>query len=235
MGLSRKRARGSERSRRHTYAAERGIPRPARIVSEGPSALSDADLLCLVAAHDGKEEQFLEKAEALLQGSPCAALARMTRRRLSLAFGTEGAARVLAALELGRRALRGSGSRALSSPRQVFDYARAYATAEREHFLVVHLNARHVPVFLEVVSIGTLDASLVHPREVFRRAIAEGSAAIVLVHNHPSGDPTPSDEDVEVTGRLVQVGEVVGIRVLDHVVIAADRYFSFREMGLLPD
>ena len=99
---------------------------------------------------------------------------------------------------------------------------------------MVHLTTRHVPRLLEVVSVGTLNASLVHPREVFQRAIREGSANLILVHNHPSGDASPSSDDIEITARLAKVGELVGIEVLDHVILAREKYFSFREEGLLP-
>jgi DNA repair protein RadC len=86
-----------------------------------------------------------------------------------------------------------------------------------------------------VVSVGTLTASLVHPREVFRFAVREGAAAILLAHNHPSGDPTPSAEDAAVTDRLAATGRLVGIRVIDHVIVAAEGYYSFREAGRLDD
>ncbi len=105
---------------------------------------------------------------------------------------------------------------------------------EREHFLAILLDARRNVKGVSVVSIGTLSASLVHPREVFRAAIVAGAAAVVAVHNHPSGDPTPSAEDRDVTRRLQRAGELLGIPLADHVVIGAGTtYYSFREGGLL--
>lgn len=199
---------------------------------------SDVDLLeIIISTPDlpvvGGDDIAKERATRLLDGGNAAVLRRLTTRKLANQLGAAAAMRVLAALELGQRALRGQGARVLSSPKHVFDYARSYATAEKEHFLAVHLSTRHVPVLLEVVSIGTLNASLVHPREVFRRAIRESSANLILVHNHPSGDPAPSADDIEITTRLIQVGELVGITVLDHVILASERYFSFREEGLI--
>ncbi len=126
-------------------------------------------------------------------------------------------------------------------PRPVVDGARAAAglvpadvrCARKEHFLVLCLNARRQLLKLETVSVGTLSASLVHPREVFAPAIAAGAAAVVAVHNHPSGDPAPSAEDREATRRLQRAGELLGIPLADHVIVSESSFFSFRESGIL--
>lgn len=126
-------------------------------------------------------------------------------------------------------------------PRPVVDGARAAAglvpaearCARKEHFLVLCLNARRQLLRVETVSVGTLSASLVHPREVFAPAISHGAAAVVAVHNHPSGDPSPSAEDREATRRLQRAGELLGIPLADHVIVSESSFFSFRESGLL--
>jgi len=126
-------------------------------------------------------------------------------------------------------------------PRPVIDTARAVAgiipanvrEASKEHFLILCLNARRQLVHLETVSIGTLSASLVHPREVYSPAITHSAASVVAVHNHPSGDPTPSAEDREATRRLQRAGGLLGIPLADHVIVSASGFFSFREHGLL--
>lgn len=110
---------------------------------------------------------------------------------------------------------------------------RRLRTAKREHFLVLLLNARHEVEAIETVSIGSLNASIVHPREVFKPAVLASAAAVVLVHNHPSGDVEPSEEDLSITKRLVQVGELLGISVLDHVIIAQRGLVSLRARQLL--
>ena len=110
---------------------------------------------------------------------------------------------------------------------------RKLKKAKREHFLVVLLNARHEVEAVETVSIGSLNASIVHPREVFIAAIRASAASVVLVHNHPSGDPEPSEEDLAITKRLVQAGELVGIAVLDHVIVATRGVVSLRQRQLL--
>lgn len=104
---------------------------------------------------------------------------------------------------------------------------------KKEHFFVIHLDARNRVKFLELVSIGILNASLVHPREVFCRAVRECSAQIILAHNHPSGDVEPSSEDIATTKRLVQAGEILGIKVIDHIVYAQSKFCSFKEEGIL--
>jgi DNA repair protein RadC len=106
---------------------------------------------------------------------------------------------------------------------------RAVGNDAREHFLVLMLDGRHKPIAYQVVSVGTATASPVHPREVFQAAVAAGAAAVIVAHNHPSGDPSPSREDREVTERLVRAGELLDIRLLDSVVVTASGYLSLRE------
>ena len=148
--------------------------------------------------------------------------------------GPAKAASLCAALELASRIVdepldRGA---AIRSPADVQrHFRRSLCRRPRESFHVLLLDGRHRLISSEEVSVGTLTASLVHPREVFRDAIRNAAAAIVLVHNHPSGDPSPSAEDRSVTSRLRTAGEVLGIRVVDHVIVAAAGYFSFREAG----
>jgi len=101
----------------------------------------------------------------------------------------------------------------------------------REHFLVVLLDARNGVVGIETVSVGSLTASIVHPREVFKFAIAANAAAVVLAHNHPSGDPSPSEADIKVTRDLIRAGQLLKIEVLDHVIVGANRHTSLRELG----
>lgn len=110
---------------------------------------------------------------------------------------------------------------------------RRLRTATREHFVVLLLNARHECMGVDTVSVGSLNASIVHPREVFRPAILASAASILLIHNHPSGDVEPSEEDLAITHRLVQVGELLGIQVLDHVIVARRGIVSLRSRQIL--
>lgn len=129
--------------------------------------------------------------------------------------------------------------RDISNPRAAADLGREIiaeeiATYDREHLVALYLSAKNRPVGYHVVSVGTLTASLVHPREVFKGAILCNAHALIIAHNHPSGDPTPSREDQEVTKRIKEAGRILGIDLLDHVVIGHNgRYTSFHERGLL--
>jgi DNA repair protein RadC len=170
-------------------------------------------------------------------------LARSAGRELACTPGVGPArsASVLAALELGRRLAAGRLRRgvAIRGPEDIYRHFHPRLRhaelrhAEQERFVVLLLDGRHRVMGQEMVSQGTLTASLVHPREVFRPALRACAASLVLVHNHPSGDPTPSAEDRDVTTRLSRAGEILGVRVVDHVVVAERGYCSLREEGLL--
>jgi DNA repair protein RadC len=121
------------------------------------------------------------------------------------------------------------------SPVTIFNEMRREMSAlDREHFIVLHLDGKNRLIARETISIGSLNQSIVHPREVFKAAILNNSAALVLIHNHPSGDPAPSYEDIEITNRLVKIGEIAGIKILDHIVFGDRTFCSFNCQGLLP-
>ena len=119
------------------------------------------------------------------------------------------------------------------TPANAYQVLERYRTRRREHLFALNLNGAHMITAVRIVAIGTVNRSLVHPREVFRRAIVDNAAAIVVAHNHPSGSLEPSDEDHEVTRRLVQAGQLLGISVLDHLIISRNGYFSFLEHSLM--
>lgn len=137
--------------------------------------------------------------------------------------------------ELTKRRYRGKVPDAIRGPEDVVKLiGRRFREADREHFLVVLLNARHEPLGWHTVSVGSLNASIVHPREVLEPAIVSSSASIILVHNHPSGDPEPSEDDISITKRLKDVGDLVGIAVLDHVVLARRGVVSLGNYSTFP-
>ncbi len=149
------------------------------------------------------------------------------------------AGRVKAAFELGRQLLEAEAclnenAPLVSTPEDAYRYMRPrYVNERREHFDVLMMTNRNRLIRRHRVSTGSLTASVVHPREVFHPVIRESAASVIFTHNHPSGDPSPSREDVDITHRLRQVGEVLGVRVHDHVVCGHDRFFSFNREGLL--
>lgn len=134
--------------------------------------------------------------------------------------------------ELTQRRYRGKAPKPVRGPDDVVALiGKRLRDQAREHFLVILLNTRHEAIAVETVSIGSLNASIVHPREVFRPAVLASAASVIIAHNHPSGDPEPSEEDLSITRRLAEVGELLGIRLLDHVVIAKRGVVSLRERG----
>jgi DNA repair protein RadC len=211
------------------------LPRE-RLLAHGAALLSDSELLALLLRTGARGRSATQLASELLAAGDLAALAHAAPGELARVggVGPAKAASVLAALELGRRVaakpLR-RGER-IASPEAVHRHFHArLRDAVAEEFHVVLLDARHRVIRSVLSSRGTLTASLVHPREVFRPALREAAAAIVLVHNHPSGDPTPSPEDRELTRRLASAGLLLGIPVLDHVVVADRGFVSLREEG----
>ena len=127
-----------------------------------------------------------------------------------------------------------SGEGSISLATQVLPYLEQIRFADREQFACIHLNARSAPLGIEIVSVGSLSASLVHPREIFKAAIMNNAAAVILAHNHPTGDPSPSSQDLELTKRLCQAGEILGIEVLDHVIVTPrENFLSMKEAGIL--
>jgi len=210
-----------------------------RLEALGVEALSDAELLALLLRAGDRDKDAVAVAAALLVArGGLLGLARSAGRELASTPGVGPArsASVLAALELGRRLSAGRLRRgaAIRGPEDIYRHFHPRLRhAEQERFEVLLLDGRHRVMGQELVSQGTLTASLVHPREVFRPALRACAASLVLVHNHPSGDPTPSAEDREVTTRLSRAGEILGVRVVDHVVVAERGYCSLREEGLL--
>jgi len=120
-----------------------------------------------------------------------------------------------------------------SDATQVFELFRDLSTETKEHFVALHLDSKNRIICYDTVSIGSLSASIVHPREVYKSALLSSAAAVIFLHNHPSGDTTPSREDMEITQRLKEAGELLGIRVLDHLIIGERDYYSFANNGNL--
>ncbi len=216
-------------------AADRHAEACERLRRFGPRALSDAELLGWLLDRRGAPDPFAA-ARAVLAELPLADLAGATAGRLGAlpGVGPARARRLLAALELGRRATAVVPVTGLlvRRPDDLAPVLRdEFRGLDRERFIALYLDARHRVRALETVSIGSLNASLVHPREVFKPAIALSAAAVIVAHNHPSGDPRPSGDDLELTGRLDKCGELLGIALLDHLVVGDADITSIREYG----
>jgi DNA repair protein RadC len=221
--------------------AATGADRPReRLFRLGPGALTAAELIAILLSTGRAGHSAADVAAALLgEGGPAVGdLARRSPTELSrtVGIGPAKAARLAAALELGRR-LQEEGRAArvrIRSPADVYRYyAPRLADLPAEEFHVLALDSQSGVLRDLLVTRGLLNASLVHPREVFRGAIAEAAAGVIVVHNHPSGDPTPSADDRAATRQLVEAGRILDLPVYDHVVVGAGRYVSFAEAGLL--
>jgi len=210
-----------------------------RLVAHGPGALSDAELLALLLRTGGPQGDALAAATSLLQAhGGLHGLARAGGFELAsvAGIGPAKSASLRACMELSRRlaARRLEPGLAVRGPEDVFAHFHPRLRhASQECFIALLLDGRHRVLREETVSQGTLTASLVHPREVFRPALREAAAALILVHNHPSGDPAPSAEDRDVTRRLVSAGELLGVRIIDHVIVAERGFCSLREDGCI--
>ena len=213
-----------------------------RLLKFGADGLSTAELLAIILRTGGKDKSAIELArEVLMHFSSLkdiegAAVAEFGDIK---GIGDAKTAQLKAAFELGRRLFRSEKDTALQNPsfknsREVYQYYRPrFYGLKKERFLCALLDTKN-RVFKEtIVSEGTLTSSLVHPREVFRNAIKEAAASVLFVHNHPSGDPDPSREDINITKRLVETGKVIGINVLDHIVISDGKYLSLMEKGYM--
>jgi DNA repair protein RadC len=210
-----------------------------KLLRLGAAGLGDNELVAIVVGSGSRKANALALANQILEnagglhGIPRIGVDDL--RRLD-GMGLAKAAQVLAAVELGRRTLlrRPPVRVKFNHPREVAGHLLPqFGSRPVEQFGLVMLDTKHRLLRTSVISVGTLDSSPAHPREIFREAASACAACIVLFHNHPSGDPSPSVDDVDLTRRLVAAGELMGIDVIDHVILADTRYFSFKEAGRL--
>lgn len=215
-----------------------------RLASLGPQALSEVELLACILGRGGPGQSVVVTAQRILsQFGSLTRMAHATVEELGRipGVGLAKAAALKAACELSRRAELGPTPTAgegqpLETIQAASRAARRHLAGRREErFIILLLDSRHRILRTAEVSVGSLDMSIVHPRETFREAIAASAAAVILAHNHPSGDPTPSREDLELTRRLVHAGRLLGIPVLDHLIVGRDGVLSFRARGFFPE
>lgn len=209
-----------------------------RLLQVGASFLSNAELLAILLRTGSSNESVLHLAQKILaELETLHNLHDVTIEELTKikGIGPAKAVQIKAAIELGKRIVLQSPIDRVSirSPKDVAHYImEEMRYLKQEHFIALLLNTKNQIIGKETITVGTLNSSLVHPREVFKPAIKKSSSAMIVVHNHPSGDPTPSKEDIDVTHRLVNAGELIGIDVLDHIVIGDNAYISLKEKGL---
>ncbi len=210
-----------------------------RLLKLGVEALSAQELLALILGRGIQGESVLLTAQNLLtrfgnlKNMASASIEELTQVK---GIGIAKATQIKAALELGKRLEEHSNESkkiAIKSPEDVVKAVKNKLKGKkREHFLALSLDTRNHLINIHMISIGSLDSSVVHPREVFKEAISSSAASVIFVHNHPSGDPTPSEDDIKLTRRLFEVGEITGIEVLDHIVVCDKAYLSMKSKGL---
>jgi DNA repair protein RadC len=203
----------------------------------GPAGLGDNELLALILGGGVRGSGALELANRVIEFA--GGLYGLTRTAVNdlrrvRGVGRARAAQVIAALEFGRRSLaRDAAQRPrFTAPAEMAAYLLPlYGASTVEQFGIVMLDSKSRVIRIKLVSVGSIDSTIVHPREVFREAAASAAATIILFHNHPSGDPTPSGNDLVLTARMIHAGEIMGIDVVDHIILADQTYYSLLESG----
>lgn len=211
-----------------------------KLIRYGPESLSNSELIAILIRTGSKNETSIDLGEKVLalDKRGLSYLRDCTIEELTQikGIGNSKASQILAAIEIGKRVSYevGVSKMNITSPKSIANiFMDDMRYLQKEHFRVILLDTKNQIISIEEISIGTLNASIVHPRDVFKVGIKKNANSMILLHNHPSGDPYPSQEDINVTDRLTEVGKLVGIKVLDHIIIGDNRYISFKEEKLV--
>ena len=201
-----------------------------RLEKQGPSVLSDAELLAIILKTGNKTENVIDMSNRLLSkySFDKLSMCSLTELQEINGIGSAKACQIIALFELNKRhSYSKTQGKPIKTAKDVFEHCSPkLSSSDREHFMILHLDTKNRVIKDEIVSVGALTGTIAHPREVFKSAIKESAHSVILVHNHPSGDPTPSDEDLKMTERLLEAGEILGIKVLDHVIIGKGAWYS---------
>ncbi|MBB6445873.1 RadC family protein [Bacillus benzoevorans] len=210
-----------------------------RFIQNGPESLANHELVALMLRTGTKDESVLQLANRLLthfEGLRLLKDATLNEITSIKGIGMAKAVQLLASVELGRRIanLNYDDRYVIRSPEDGAKYMmNDMRFLTQEHFVALYLNTKNQVLHKQTIFIGSLNASIVHPREVFKQAIRRSAASLICLHNHPSGDPSPSREDIEVTKRLNECGKIIGIELLDHLIIGENKFVSLKEKGYL--
>lgn len=208
-----------------------------KLIKKGANALKKEELLAILLRTGLRGKNALEVADDILvkYGDKKLLNASYEELRNIHGVGPTKAVQILAAIELGSRLFKEKSEKEIyiNSPEDIVKELAHIRENKKENFVVLYLDARNKLIYKETVSIGSLNANLVHPREVFEPAVRYLAAQIVLAHNHPSGDPEPSEDDLVITKKLVESGKILGIEIFDHIIVVKDGFFSFKNKNLL--
>lgn len=209
-----------------------------KLIKYGSKTLTNSELLAIILRTGNKKENVLNLSNKLFEKYNLKSLSRVkiTSLKNQLGIGDAKACQIMACFELGRR-LSAFNDNQKPFIKTAKDIAKLFipdmGSLEKEHFKGIYLDSRKRMIKQEIIFIGSLNESVIHPREIFKIALDENAAAIILLHNHPSGDPNPSSFDIQITQELMKAGNLLGIEVLDHIIIGGKKYFSLREKGLV--
>jgi len=214
------------------------VERPReKLIQKGTQNLKDEELLAILLRTGVEGKSAIQTAKQILNKYSKKRLLRLSYEDLIKikGIGPAKACTILAAIELVKRALK-IGEETLPKIQSIKDVIAQFSYLRektREHLAALYLNARNELVFKKHIFVGTLDANIAHPREIFEHALTNHASSVILVHNHPSGDPEPSKSDLEITKRILEAGKIMGIDVLDHIIITKTHVFSFKEKKLI--
>jgi len=214
------------------------VERPReKLILRGAQNLKDQELLAILLRTGREGKNVLEIAKQILNRYSKKRLLKLNYQDLIKIKGVDSAkaCTILAAAELVERALKVKNESLpiVQSVKDVVMQVSYLREKTREHLMAIYLNARNELLYRKHIFTGTLNASLIHPREIFQEALSQNAASVILVHNHPSGDPEPSQDDLEITKRLIEAGKIMGIDILDHIIISKTKVFSFKEKKLI--
>lgn len=206
-----------------------------RLQKLGSSRLSDTELLALLLNTGSRKKGVMETASSILKNTPLDALKTTKISDLASVSGVSvsKACAIVAAIELGKRIFQDTETLVVTSPKIIFDKLKEFSDSKKENLIGLYLNVKNVLLVTEIISVGTVNESLIHPREIFEPAIRCVASGFVLAHNHPSNDPSPSQEDIDCTMNIKHLSKMMGIKLHDHVILAKKGYYSFKEEGLL--
>lgn len=209
------------------------VDRPQeKLVKYGTKKLTDAELFAIILRTGTQKTNVLELSKKILRKFKSNLKGVSIDKLKEIpGLGETKACQIMAVLELSNRLTLETPQ--LVSPNAVFESVKEIRSSKKEHLLIIYLNVKNKEISREIISIGILTANLVHPREIFEPAVKNLAASIIVVHNHPSGETDPSDEDLKVTKQLVEAGKIMGINVLDHLIVSQDSFMSFKEKGML--